>query len=101
VAGCCECGDEPSGSCATELVSYVILCVYLNLFGWKGVATFMKHFKRGAQAIKVLGSTVLAAQLIKITFMEDVTKVRQNSPLYPILIHKNPVHIVTSFSAPL
>jgi hypothetical protein len=19
--GCCECGDEPSGSCATELVS--------------------------------------------------------------------------------
>jgi hypothetical protein len=25
VAGCCECGDEPSGSCATELVSYFIL----------------------------------------------------------------------------
>jgi hypothetical protein len=23
VAGCCECGDETSGSCATELVSYV------------------------------------------------------------------------------
>jgi hypothetical protein len=23
VAGCCECGDEPSGSCATEFVSYV------------------------------------------------------------------------------
>jgi hypothetical protein len=22
VAGCCECGDEPSGSCATELVSW-------------------------------------------------------------------------------
>jgi hypothetical protein len=22
VAGCCECGDEPSGSCATYLVSY-------------------------------------------------------------------------------
>jgi hypothetical protein len=21
VAGCCECGDEPSGYCATELVS--------------------------------------------------------------------------------
>jgi hypothetical protein len=20
VAGCCECGDEPSGSCATDLV---------------------------------------------------------------------------------
>jgi hypothetical protein len=29
VAGCCECGDEPSGSCATELVSLVRkwLCV--------------------------------------------------------------------------
>jgi hypothetical protein len=24
VLGCCECGDEPSGSCATELVSYPI-----------------------------------------------------------------------------
>jgi hypothetical protein len=23
VAGCCECGDEPSGSCATELVSLI------------------------------------------------------------------------------
>jgi hypothetical protein len=21
VVGCCECGDEPSGSCATEVVS--------------------------------------------------------------------------------
>jgi hypothetical protein len=21
VAGCCDCGDEPSGSCATEIVS--------------------------------------------------------------------------------
>jgi hypothetical protein len=23
VAGCCECGDESSGSCATELVSLI------------------------------------------------------------------------------
>jgi hypothetical protein len=23
VAGCCECGDEPSGSCATELVGVI------------------------------------------------------------------------------
>jgi hypothetical protein len=30
VAGCCECGDEPSGSCATELVSYFLLP--LNVF---------------------------------------------------------------------
>jgi hypothetical protein len=28
-AGCCECGDEPSGSCAKELVSYSIV---FNLF---------------------------------------------------------------------
>jgi hypothetical protein len=27
VAGCCECGDEPSGSCATELVSYSMVFV--------------------------------------------------------------------------
>jgi hypothetical protein len=29
VAGCFECGDEPSGSCVTELVSYFIvsLCI--------------------------------------------------------------------------
>jgi hypothetical protein len=30
VAGCCECGDEPSGSCATELVSYVLLNEYTH-----------------------------------------------------------------------
>jgi hypothetical protein len=24
-AGCCECGDEPSGSCATELVTRVLM----------------------------------------------------------------------------
>jgi hypothetical protein len=24
VAGCCECGDVPSGSCATELVSKLV-----------------------------------------------------------------------------
>jgi hypothetical protein len=26
VASCCECGDEPAGSCATELVSYCFRC---------------------------------------------------------------------------
>jgi hypothetical protein len=26
LAGCCECGDEPSGSCVTELVSYI--CIF-------------------------------------------------------------------------
>jgi hypothetical protein len=29
VAGCCKYGDEPSGSGATELVSY---CIHLNDF---------------------------------------------------------------------
>jgi hypothetical protein len=24
VTGCCECGDEPSGSCTTELVSIML-----------------------------------------------------------------------------
>jgi hypothetical protein len=28
VAGCCECGDEPSGSCATELVSFNIHIIF-------------------------------------------------------------------------
>jgi hypothetical protein len=30
VAGCCECGDEPSGSGATELVSYKSKCIMLK-----------------------------------------------------------------------
>jgi hypothetical protein len=33
VAGCCECGDEPSGSCAMELVSYtedVYICLFIG-----------------------------------------------------------------------
>jgi hypothetical protein len=31
VAGCCECGDEPSGSCATELVILIKECMQLNI----------------------------------------------------------------------
>jgi hypothetical protein len=30
VAGCCECGDEPSGSCATELVFVLGLFIYFG-----------------------------------------------------------------------
>jgi hypothetical protein len=30
VAGCCECGDEPSGPCATELVSYCVTAVQVD-----------------------------------------------------------------------
>jgi hypothetical protein len=29
VAGCCECGDEPSGFCATELVIIIIVVVVI------------------------------------------------------------------------
>jgi hypothetical protein len=32
VAGCCECGDEPSGSCPTELVTTAAIsqcCIFL------------------------------------------------------------------------
>jgi hypothetical protein len=31
VAGCCECGDEPLGSCATELVSSVLVFTCVSL----------------------------------------------------------------------
>jgi hypothetical protein len=32
VAGCCECGDEPSGSCAAELVSLVTCnCIFISI----------------------------------------------------------------------
>jgi hypothetical protein len=36
VAGCCVCGDEPSGSCSTELVSLatVTSVVSSNFFGF-------------------------------------------------------------------
>jgi hypothetical protein len=32
VAGCCECGDEPSGSCATELVRYLFICIFISVY---------------------------------------------------------------------
>jgi hypothetical protein len=31
VADCCECGDEPSGSCATELV--IIVAYHITMIG--------------------------------------------------------------------
>jgi hypothetical protein len=30
VAGCCDCDDEPSGSCATELGSYRIIFIIMH-----------------------------------------------------------------------
>jgi hypothetical protein len=32
VAGCCECGDEPSGFCATELVSLLSRNVKVKIY---------------------------------------------------------------------
>jgi hypothetical protein len=34
VAGCCECGDEPSGSCVMELVSYSVFVLMGHIFMW-------------------------------------------------------------------
>jgi hypothetical protein len=33
VAGCCECGDEPSGSCATELVGSTYFVCHTRTHG--------------------------------------------------------------------
>jgi hypothetical protein len=37
VAGCCECGDEPSGSCATELVILISPVKNVNIKIYKFV----------------------------------------------------------------
>jgi uncharacterized protein (DUF983 family) len=29
--GCCECGDEPSGSGVTELVTYIYIYIYTHI----------------------------------------------------------------------
>jgi hypothetical protein len=41
VAGCCECDDEPSGSCATELVSLYLVSVsrYSKMQSFLGLHT--------------------------------------------------------------
>jgi hypothetical protein len=39
VASCCECGDEPSGSCATELVSLVLIWVLKREDKWSAKAS--------------------------------------------------------------
>jgi hypothetical protein len=47
VAGCCECGDEPSGSCATDLVILALLTALSNEnfgFGHRHGNGGSKHF---------------------------------------------------------
>jgi hypothetical protein len=41
VAGCCECGDEPSGSCATELLSYLV--EWGEYVPWHGISKAVKR----------------------------------------------------------
>jgi hypothetical protein len=49
VAGCCECGDEPSGSCATELVVYLVsnsvifICYLVRVLLKTARSTSTKH----------------------------------------------------------
>jgi hypothetical protein len=51
VAGCCECGDEPSASCATELFSYSFMSKLLCVAGFAihsskySTHTVSGHFK--------------------------------------------------------
>jgi hypothetical protein len=50
VAGCCECGDEPSGSCATELVIkpciYLFMCTRVEFnFFFPCNSVFIYHFR--------------------------------------------------------
>jgi hypothetical protein len=49
LAGCCGCGDEPSGSGATELVSY---CPTHRCFYYISVKTFSPHCLSCAQKRK-------------------------------------------------
>jgi hypothetical protein len=58
VAGCCECGDEPSGSCATELVSYIKLLFYLFFVWYKALfLALLKDHKYKVYETRVLKRT--------------------------------------------
>jgi hypothetical protein len=45
VAGCCECGDEPSGSCATELVEVQRMHFLIEIL-MRYVCSVQIHFVR-------------------------------------------------------
>jgi hypothetical protein len=45
VVGCCECGDESSGSCATELVSYLKNTTGMKeILHWQNSRPFLAKF---------------------------------------------------------
>jgi hypothetical protein len=50
MAGCCECGDEPSGSCATELVCFA----------------FRFGFKSHNQSVNYITSKLLFLRLLEL-----------------------------------
>jgi hypothetical protein len=54
VSSCCECGDEPSGSCATELVRLVILKQCFPKYGTPTTGGTLKNFKGYAAENKLL-----------------------------------------------
>jgi hypothetical protein len=45
VAGCCECGDEPSGSGATELVRYDVVIENKHMKDLKNGISQVKKYK--------------------------------------------------------
>jgi hypothetical protein len=56
VAGCDECGDEPSGSCATELVISVFSDWLLDgqrFKSWKGKMFYFRYYKFTASNVHV------------------------------------------------
>jgi hypothetical protein len=59
VAGCGECGDEPSGSCATELVRVIPFRIIRH------VSTFVinHNFKVSPSATCVSAATVLCKEI--------------------------------------
>jgi hypothetical protein len=61
VAGCCECGDEPSGSCATELVSLSEVQAYTpahnNLLDFSTIIlVYLPKSSRVAQSVQCLAT---------------------------------------------
>jgi hypothetical protein len=82
VAGCCGCGDEPSGSCATELVSFVhtmqdvILQTHLLALRHTNIQKIGQHFNT-------------CGHLLNLLFMAKLSKTRvtqkqnQGMPLPP------------------
>jgi hypothetical protein len=61
VVGCCECGDEPSGSCATELVND-LLCPRLRFENVVGNSVTMS--KEGCTAFSRSLSLPITVDLI-------------------------------------